>query len=151
MEIVENIAKQEISRWEYLPSTEDSFSVNYMEVAKKGWKGAKANLVRDLLDNINKTGELATELLPFFKKMGISIQAAYLKINSLNEFKILLTVPEDAFLSDSIVPVYDFISDFERKQNKDSYYLDISITIDNEYLNKESIRADGFEFKLKIP
>ena len=104
-----------------------------------------------IVGNINKTGDLATELLPLLKNRGISVHTTYLKINSPNEFKILFTVPEDVFLSDNIVSAFDLISDFERKQNKDSYYLDISITSDNKYLSKECIRADGFEFKLKIP
>lgn len=156
MNIVENIPKKEISRWEYVSSIEESSSVSditgvYMEGEKKGLEEAEGNLVRTLSDHINKTGELATELLPLFKKMGISIHATYLKINSLNEFKILLTVPEKMFLSDSILSAYDAISDLEREQNKDSYYLDISITSDNEYLSEERLKFDGFDFKLKMP
>lgn len=155
MDIVENIPEKEISNWEYTSSIEESYSVNdiigvYLEGKKNGLEETKRNLIKKLSGNINKTGELAEKLLSCFKQMDIDIHTVYLKINSLNEFKILLTMPEDVFLSDRILSVYDYISNFEHEQNKDSYHLDISITSDNKYLSEECIKSDGFEFKLKM-
>ena len=86
----------------------------------------------------------------YLKDINLKPASAFLRINSWDDFKVLITLPEKEFLSDNILSAYDFISDFEDKVNEDLYHLEISITDRNECFDEKCIKSDEYVLKYKM-
>jgi hypothetical protein len=108
-------------------------------------------LVLDKLkNNIDKSGKHTSEILNYFKDQKFNPIAAYLKINSWDDFTILIVVPENEFIDPKFLPIYNYISKFESDVNEELYRLQIMICDTEGKIDDNYIKSDGFVFKHKM-
>ena len=106
-------------------------------------------VMEKLVTNVNKSGTNTSEILAFVKSVKFNPLGVYLKINSWDDFTILLLLPEEEFLSEAIFGVYDFITSFEDSVRSDFYNLSITIFDTNGDFNEDCIKSDGYNYKYK--
>jgi uncharacterized FlaG/YvyC family protein len=121
----------------------------YIQGKKEGLEQIQKVALEKMIENIKKSGEFTTELLNFFHKEKFNPVSAYLKIISWNLYNVLITIPEEEYLSDRFLSIYEYISQFEEKNKNDFYKLEITIT-DTNNLNNKNIISDGYIFKHKM-
>lgn len=146
----------EPQNWELTSPKDKLFSSDhvieaYLKGKKEGLEQAQKLILDKLVENVNNSGDYTTEILGHFKKKGFHPVSTFLKIISWDNFKILITLPEKEFISNKIIKIYDFISDYENKVNKELYHLEITLTdINEDTFDTNCLRSDGFVLKHKI-
>ena len=101
-----------------------------------------------LNNNINKSGDISAGLLRLLRGNNYHSADAYLRINSIDKFDILITIPESEMIGDDFLDIYNIVSDIETK-NRDKYYdLLISFCPLNDNFEEINVLADGFLLKL---
>ena len=118
----------------------------YLHGKKKGLENLQKIVLKTLSDNINKTGNYTSELINILKQNGFNPEAAFLKIISWDNFKILITVPEKEYLSEKYLRIYEYISKFEDNVNNELYKIEISF-VDTNGLDVNCVQSDGFILK----
>ncbi|MGJ4787354.1 hypothetical protein [Leptospira koniambonensis] len=103
-----------------------------------------------LQENIAKSAELAGEVIVYAKSVNINPTAAFLKIDSWEDFVLLLTIPETEFLSQNILKVYDFTSSKEAEFNNKLYSIEIVLANMNEHFDNECLVSDGYLLKYSV-
>ena len=146
----------EPQNWEFTSPKDKLFSSDhvieaYLKGKKEGLEQAQKLILEKLVENVNNSGNYTTEIHSHFNKKGFHPVSTFLKIISWDNFKLLITLPENEFISDKIIEIYDFISDYENRVNKELYHLEISLTDINEStFDKNCLRSDGFVLKHKL-
>lgn len=115
------------------------------EVAKKeALEQTEKLIIEKLKANINNSGSHTNEILKHLKKQKFNPIGAYLKINSWDDFSILLILPENEFLSDKIYSVYNYLTELEDKVSSEFYKLNVSICDTDGEVDDNCIKADGY-------
>lgn len=140
------------ANWELTSPKEKLFSSDqvidaYLRGKNEGLEQAQKLILEKLNDNIVKSGKHASELLVYMKKRGFNPQAAFLKINSWDDFTVLIILPENEFVDEKIDGVYDYFTEFETLISEKLYHMHISICDTVDELDESYIHADGFVLK----
>ena len=106
-------------------------------------------IIDKLKTNINNSVSHTNEILKHLKKQKFNPIGAYLKINSWDDFSILLILPENEFLSDKIFSIYDYLTNLEDNVSSEFYKLNVSIYDTDGEIDDSCIKADGFNLKHK--
>lgn len=133
-----------ISRDKYY--TSDEVIDAYLHGKKTGLESLQKVVLKTLSDNINKTGNFTSEIIEYCEKEGFTPNAAFLKILSWDSFKILITLPEEEYLSNKFLKIYEYISKFEEKVNNELYRIEISF-VETNGLDINCVQSDGFILK----
>jgi hypothetical protein len=141
--------------WELTSPKEKLFSSDhvieaYLKGKQEGLEQAQKLMLNKLVQNINNSGSFTQQIISFLKENNLKPSSAFLKINSWDDFKILITLPEDDFVNEKILTAYDFISQFEDKVNEDLFHLEVSMTDVNDNFDEKCLKSDGFILKHKM-
>lgn len=142
------------ANWEFTSQKEKLFSSDhvidaYLKGKNEGLEEAQKLVLEKLVANISKTGKHTTEILSFLKKKKFNPISAFLKINSWDDFTIMIVMPQNEFLDEKIIPVYDFISEFENKVAEDFYHIRFAICDTADKVDESYVRSDGYVLKHK--
>jgi hypothetical protein len=151
-------AVQEIlepQNWEFTAPKDKLFSSDhvieaYLRGKKEGLEQAQKLILDKLVQNVNNSGKFANAIIAYLKEQSLHPSSVFLKINSWDDFKLLITLPEEEFISDVILPAYDFVSEFEDKVNEELYHLEVSMTDVNDSLDEKCLKSDGYVLKHKM-
>jgi len=141
--------------WEFTSSEDKLFSTDhiidaYLKGKNEGLEQQERLIIEKLISNIDKSGKHTTQVINHLLKKGLNPTAAFLKINSWDNFETLIIISEKDFLSTKMLKVYEYISKLESKVSEDMYYLQISFHSKDENIDEESIRSDGYILKHKM-
>lgn len=97
--------------------------------------------------NVNNTVNYTKEVFSYFRKLNLSTDNAFIKLERANSLAVLITVPVETFMSDMLLDIYSFTHDIERHSRSDDYRVSFSITYNDGDINEDALLSDGF-FKL---
>jgi hypothetical protein len=140
--------------WEFTSPTERLYTSDhvidaYLTGKKEALEQTEKLIYEKLITNINHSGSHTNEILIYLKENGFNPIATYLKINSWDDFSILLILSEDEFLSKRIFSVYDYLTKLEDNVKSEFYNLNVSIYDTDGEFDISCIKADGFSLKHK--
>lgn len=141
--------------WEFTSPKEKLFSSDhvidaYLKGQKTGLEQAQRLIFEKLVANINRSGKNTTKILEYMMRKKFNPISAYLRINSFDDFSVLVVLPQLEFIDKKIFSVYDFISKLETSENEDLYQLQVSICDTEDNIDENYIRSDGFNLKHKL-
>ncbi len=142
------------ANWEFTSPSERLYTSDhvidaYLTGKKEALEQTEKLIIEKLKTNINNSGSHTNEILKHLKKQKFNPIGAYLKINSWDDFSILLILPENEFLSDKIYSVYNYLTELEDKVSSEFYKLNVSICDTDGEVDDNCIKADGFNLKHK--
>ncbi len=143
------------ANWEFTSPKEKLFSSDhvidaYLKGKSEGLEQQQKLVVEKLISNINKSGKYTNEILSFLKKKKFNPTSAYLRINSWDDFSILIVLPQKEFLDKKILIAYNFITELESKVKEDMYNAEVMICDTEDKIDENYIRSDGFALKHKM-
>jgi hypothetical protein len=143
------------ANWELTSPKDKLFSSDhvidaYLKGKNDGLEQQQRLIIEKLVSNINKAGKNTTDILSFLKKKKLSPISAYLRINSWDDFSILVILPQKEFLDKKMLSVYDYISELENKVDEDMYHIQVSVCDTEDNIDENYVRSDGFALKYKI-
>lgn len=126
--------------------TNDDVIDAYLKGKKEGVRETNQIFVDKLNENINKSAVFTDRMLSFLNKRKLNPISAHLKIKSFNDFIILITLPEDEFLSEDFLVSYDFAATIEEEVIDDKYYNVMFMFSDREEgdFNTNLLVSEGF-------
>lgn len=143
------------ANWELASPKDKLFSSDYVIDAylkgkNDGLEQQQRLIIDKLVSNINKAGKNTTDILSFLKKKKLNPISAYLRINSWDDFSILIILSKEEFLDKKMLIVYDYISELENKVDEDMYHIQVTFCDTEDNLDENYIRSDGFSLKHKF-
>lgn len=143
------------ANWEFTSPKDKLFSSDhvidaYLKGKSDGLEQQQKLVVEKLISNINKSGKYTNEILSFLKKEKLNPLSAYLRINSWDDFSVLIALPQKEFLDKKILSVYDFISALESKVREDMYNVEVVICDTEDEIDENYVHSDGFVLKHKM-
>jgi len=143
------------ANWEFTSPGEKLFSSDhvidaYLKGKNEGLEHAQRLVIEKLIANIDKSGKNTRRILEFLKQISINPISAFLKINSWDDFSILIILPQSDYLGDKIILAYNFISELEEEVTEEFYHLQVSFCDTEDTIDSNSIRSDGFVLKHKM-
>jgi hypothetical protein len=143
------------ANWELTSPKDKLFSSDhvidaYLKGKNDGLEQKQRLIIEKLVSNINKAGKDTTDILSFLKKKRLNPISAYLRINSWDDFSILVILPQEEFLDKKMLSVYDYISELENKVDEDMYHIQVSVCDTEDNIDENYVRSDGFALKHKI-
>ena len=94
--------------------------------------------------NVDNTLNYIKEVVNHFRKLELSLNGAFIKIERANSLSVLLTVPTDTFMDEKLLQVYSYTHDIERHSRSDDYRVAFSITYNEGDLDQDTLLSDGF-------
>lgn len=141
--------------WSLTSPTENFYSSDdmidaYFKGKRDGVEEGRRLILDKLSSNIEKSGKNINKIFQYFKSNKINPIYGFLKVNSWEDFKILIVVGEEDYLSDNILNMYEYISEFENNIKDEFYNVSISIIDNSEYFDQDCVSSDGYIFKHKL-
>lgn len=143
------------ANWELTSPKERLFSSDhvidaYLKGKNDGLEQQQRLIFEKLVSNISKAGKDTSGILAYFRKKKFNPIAAYLRINSWDNFSILIILPQEEFLDKRMLSVYDYISNFENNVEEDMYHFQVSICDTEDHIDENYVHSDGFALKHKV-
>lgn len=135
--------------------TNDDVIDAYLKGKEDGVKEKKQIFIDKLNENLTKSATHTERMLSFLRKRKLNPVSAHLKINAYDDFVILITLPENEFISQDSLVSYDFAATIEEEVQADKYYNVMFMFSDreqnDEIFNKNLLVSDGFfmDYKMK--
>lgn len=130
--------------------TSDHVLDAYLTGQKQALKSEQKLIMDKLITNLKTSSDYTAEIIGYLNSVNIAPTNTFLKINSWDNYSILIVITEKDFISDSIDGVYEFIGNFEDKVSSDFYKLDISICDTTEGVDETCVKSDGFSLKFRM-
>lgn len=132
--------------------TNDDVIDAFLKGKEAGVKEKKQIFIDKLNENIGKSAYFTESMLTFLRKNSFNPISAHLKINAFNDFIILVTLPEEEFISEKFLVSYNFAATIEEQVMNDKYYNVMFMFSDREEdtFNKSLLASDGFFMDYKI-
>ena len=135
--------------WKATPDKDLLFSSDHVIEAylkgKDDGQRTETSLATDQISkNLQKSAELTAGIFEKLRSLNFSPQDAFLKIASQKFYEILITLPENEFLSDKILDVYNFLGELQQENASNYYNIDVTLCPISEELNISCLTADGF-------
>src|SRR5690606_12997168 len=102
--------------------TTDDVINAYLKGQADGMTAGNKLLIDKLNEQTAPSADSPTRMISFLKQRKLSPISAHLKIKAYNDFVILVTLPEDEFISEDFLVSYDFAATIEEEVTKDEYY-----------------------------
>lgn len=143
------------ANWEILSPMDKPYSGDpvidaCLEGKSDGLAHTQRLITEKLIININRSGKDTTTLLAFLKSRQMNPISAYLRINSWDNFSILIVLPQEEFLDKKMMSVYDYISELETTVSEEMYQIQVSICDTEEGIDENYVCSDGFALKYKM-
>lgn len=126
----------------------------YIDESYKRGYAAKDEKIRIKLRNIFSsnlvhTHQIMGNLIAYLNKLSIYPTSAYLKIDPIANFSVILTVKLEDYVSEGLLKAYSWISDTASDIRTENYNLDLSFIDDSKELDFECLDSDGYRLKYK--
>lgn len=95
-------------------------------------------------DNISFTSQLTAEVFTKMKAVGINPSKAYVKVDGLNSFSVMVVIPKDDYLKPVIYPIISQINEIERQHRSRAFDLNFSILNSDGDHDEDAIATDGY-------
>jgi hypothetical protein len=143
------------ANWELTSPKDKLFSSDhvidaYLKGKNDGLEQQQRLIIEKLVSNINKAGKNTSDILSFLRKKKLNPISAYLRINSWDDFSVLIILPQDEFLDKKMISVYNYISELENKVDEEMYHIQVSFCDTEDNIDENYVRSDGFALKHKI-
>jgi hypothetical protein len=99
--------------------------------------------------NIDNTINYVKEVVSYFRKLELSVNGAFIKIERANSLSVIITVPVTTFMDEALLNVYSFAHDIERHSRSDDYRVAFSVTYNDGEINEDALLSDGFHRIMK--
>ncbi|WP_158797771.1 hypothetical protein [Pedobacter sp. L105] len=109
---------------------------------------SKLRVIFDM--NILQTNQITEKLLAYLKELNIQPIAAYLKIDNIYSYSIIVTVGLEDYISSQLLKAYDWVNHTEKETRTKNYTIDLSFMHGDEHLDLECLNSDGYKFKSKM-
>ena len=144
-----------VEKQAWVPTAKDDAMSNQMIEAyrtglKDGLEQQQKLVFSKLKENIEKSGSLTMQLIETIKESGFTTLDAYLRVNSWDDFEIMVTVPECDYLKDEFLEMYDVVSKIENENKNELYDVFISFCSTNEHFDESVVSSDGYSLKLDL-
>lgn len=141
------------SHWDWI-SPDDRFSIQQHLLRnpkrKIDFPGHFQESAADLLlRNLKQSGLATANFLSFLKTKNCFPISAYLRINTEEDFSLLIVLTEDDFLHQKMTGIYDYLTAFENNLIRADYHLQISFVDSADNINEDIVYGDGFILKYK--
>ncbi len=138
--------------WKATPDRDLLFSSDHvLEAYFKGkdvGQRTETSLAADQISkNLQKSSELTASIFENLRNRAFHPGDTYLRIASQKFYEILITLPENEFLNDEILDVYNFLGELQQGAVSDYYNIDVTLCPFSEQLNIGCLTADGFIFR----
>lgn len=108
------------------------------------------NKISEIFDsNSQITNKLTIDLFNHLKELDLKPINAFLKVESIFNFSIIVTVSLEDYISEKLLKAYNWTNETEKILKNDNYRIDISFMYDDENLNVDCLNSDGYRFKHK--
>jgi len=125
--------------------------IDAYQTGKKEGLDLTDKLIKDKLStNIELSGKYTFEIIDKMKEQGLNPTNAYLRINSWSDFDILILLPEEELLNDSIYSFYSFLAEFQEAKSNELFEFVVSFLAKKDGLNEGKLYSDGFYFSLDL-
>src|SRR3954467_6464809 len=94
--------------------------------------------------NVDNTVNYIKEVVSYLRKLELSLNGAFIKLERANALSVLITVPVDIFMNEKLLQVYSFTHDIERHSRSDHYRVAFSITYNEGDLDQDALLSDGY-------
>lgn len=144
-----------VDTWQLPDEHEDKlYSVNtvvdaYFKGKSDGLEQNNKLFKKQLQDNFAKAGKDASKVIAFLRSKGVNSISAHLKLCSVYDMSILITISDEDFLKDVFNEIYSFISHIEQMEKTDLYSISFSFINRTSGFNMDLLISDGFCFSLK--
>lgn len=121
----------------------------YVKGKSDGMEQTNKLLKKQLQDNFSKAAQDTSKVINFLKAKGIESISAHLKVCSLYDLSILITISDTDFLKDIFSEVYNFTNHIEQIEKSDLYSISFGFINKSDEFNADLLRSDGFILSLK--
>ena len=125
--------------------TKDDVLKAYLRGVRKGLDDVTKFLFEKMDESVATIAEDRNKIADYLKSNGYTPTRAFLNIRAWNKFQLLLVVPEEDFLKESFLSVYDLTFEIEEKRMGADVHLDIGFI--NGSLSEQDekrLESDGF-------
>lgn len=139
--------------WQSPQSGEDKFSVNQIIAAYEvGFKSGKDSVNRlvteNFRNNLTNIGKKTESLIEVLRDKNFSPVSAILKIEDWDKFEVLIILPEEELLKDTISEIYEEIGKLI-KESTSYFKFDFILAGKNKSFNWKKVSSDGFKLHHK--
>ena len=121
----------------------------YLKGEKDGLKNEQKVLFNQFTKNVDRSKINVINLLTDIEKHGFKPLTAYIRFESFDVFQALISVPEEDFVKDGFLKVYDRAIKLEDEIQDELFSLNFSFIPISDNTIEESIIHDGFVIRLK--
>jgi hypothetical protein len=102
-------------------------------------------LVREKIEqNIQKAGSDTGKLIERLQQAGLSPKSARLKIVGVEEYEVLVVLPEKDYVDEKFDDALSFIGELERATRQDDYCIMFTFCPESESFDESKVKSDGF-------
>jgi hypothetical protein len=143
------------ANWELTSPKEKLYSSDhvidaYLKGKDDGLEQQQRLIFEKLVSNIEKAGRDTSRVWTLLKDNRFSPIGAYLRINSWDDFSMLIILHQSDFLDERMLGVYEHISEIENDVEEDMYHIQVAICDTEDQIDENYVRSDGFALKFKI-
>jgi len=118
----------------------------YIKGKNDGLEQTVKLMVKQFNNNMNRAAEDTGKVISFMREKKFNPLSAHLRVESFDNFSILITVPESDFISDSFKDIYVFTDNLQKYAAEDLYNLSFSFIDKSESFDNEILISDGYIF-----
>jgi len=116
---------------------------------KTGFDRIAALADQQFEENRQKAGVLTRSVLEELTSKSFHPEFARLKIASWDEFEVLIALPKKEFLSDALLPLFDFTTELEQRVTDASFSIVFHFFGKGENYNEKKVLSDGYLYSHK--
>lgn len=143
-----------LSKWEMEPTLSSNFALDRVAAA---YLLGNTNLLstgdfiyfEKLIYNFQSITHISHQAYVILNSFNIQPVHIFMRLNSWDNYSILIVIPESDFLNEIIIDVYDQISLIEESVSSNTFNATISFCDYTEHFDVSKVKNDGFILRLK--
>jgi hypothetical protein len=116
----------------------------YLEGRKDGKEDAFKEIVETLIVNLEAAQNISEAFYHSINQAGKHCFKAYLKVENIEEFRIIYLIETSFFYSEEIDSIYGKAIEIRKTKNKEGFNISFSFLPYNQSLNESKLSADGY-------
>lgn len=116
----------------------------YLEGRKEGKEEAFKEMFDTIFANLKTAQEISETILESINQKDTFCRKAYLKIENIDSFNVILQVEPSVFYSDTIDLLYRKVIEVRNAKNNENFNISFSFMPASKSINEDRILSDGF-------
>ncbi len=116
----------------------------YLEGRRDGKKEAFKEIIDNFIANLEYAQGITESLFHKINDKKSICQKAFLSLDDINSFKVILQIDNEIFYSENVDELYMEAIKIRKERNREDFNISISFLPLNKALNTERLTADGF-------